>query len=187
MLLSQEFVLERIHNSQPHHSGLLAKLQSNSADLTRIKIATECMDYMAAGIETTGDSLCFLMHELSLPRSQHVQQQLREEFLQNPLGKIDELPYLDAVVKEGLRLFAPIPMILPRDVPGNGRTIEGYSLPAGSIVSCLEAQGELERNRLLFAFAAGGRGCIGKKYVSLRPKHQTCLLVFREVAALAES
>ncbi|KAK1139423.1 hypothetical protein N8T08_000786 [Aspergillus melleus] len=125
---------------------------------------------MAAGIDTTGDSLCFLMHELSLPRSQHVQQQLREEFLQNPLGKIEKLPYLDAVVKEGLRLFAPIPMSLPRYVPENGRTTGGYSLPAGSIVSCqayslhrlnhdvypcserllperwLEAQGELERN-----------------------------------------
>lgn len=93
------------------------------------------MDHMAAGIETTGDSLCFLMHELSLPRSQHVQEQLRE-LSQNPEAKVYNLPFLDAVVKEGLRLFAPIPMSIPRYVPKNGRTIGGYALPAGSIVSC---------------------------------------------------
>ncbi|KAI9041114.1 cytochrome P450 [Aspergillus affinis] len=245
MLLSQEFVLDRACNSQSHDSSLLAKLRSKSAGLTRIQMAAECMDHMAAGIETTGDSLCFLMHELSLPRSQHVQQLLREESLQNPDAKVDELPYLDAVVKEGLRLFAPIPMSLPRYVPESGRAIGGYSLPAGSIVSCqayslhrlnhdvyprpekflperwLEAQGELERNRLFFAFAAGGRGCIGRnlavvemktllreiyskftttvssemkgdmsiddQIIASRPKDQTCLLVFREVAASAES
>lgn len=152
-------------------------------------MAAESMDHMAAGIDTTGDGLCFLMHELSLPRSQQIQQKLREELVQNPQSKLDELPYLDAVIKEGLRLFPPIPMSLPRYVPENGRTVCGYTLPAGSIVSCqayslhlldkdvfpnaekflpdrwLQKEGEIERNRLFFAFASGGRGCIGKKYV----------------------
>ena len=130
------------------------------------------------------------MHELSLPRSQHVQQRLRDEALELPDARIDELPYMDAVVKEGLRLFAPIPMSLPRYVPPDGRTIGGYALPAGSIVSCqaysvhrlnqdvfpspedfwperwLDKIGAVEKNRFFFAFAAGGRGCIGRKYVS---------------------
>lgn len=163
------------------------KLQSKSSELTTIQMAAECMDHMAAGIDTTGDSLCFLMHELSLPRSQHIQEKLRQEIKQHPNAKLDELLYLDAVVKEGLRLFAPIPMSLPRYVPANGKVICGYECPEGAIVSCqaysvhllnpdvfpnakvftpdrwLEREGEADRNRLLFAFSAGGRGCIGKQ------------------------
>lgn len=189
MLLSQEYVLDRTQNTKPHNSSLLSKLQSKSAHIKDIQMAAECMDHMAAGIETTGDSLCFLMHELSLSRSQHIQHRLREELTQNPDMKTDELPYLDAVIKEGLRVFAPIPMSLPRYVPAGGRTISGYTLPGGSVVSCqaysihrldervfpkpeeflperwLEEKGELDRNRLFFAFASGGRGCIGRKYV----------------------
>lgn len=127
------------------------------------------------------------MHELSLPRSQHIQQRLHEELRSSPHAKLDDLRYLDAVVKEGLRLFPPIPMSLPRYVPKDGRTISGYELPAGTIVSCqayslhllnetvfenahafspdrwMTTEGELDRNRLFFAFASGGRGCIGKK------------------------
>lgn len=185
--LSKNYVLDRAQNSKPQESSLLYKLQSKSSDLMTIQTAAECMDHMAAGIDTTGDALCFLMHELSLPRSQQLQKRLHEELVQNPGAKLDELPYLDAVVKEGLRLFPPIPMSLPRYVPRDGRQICGYNLPGGSIVSSqayslhllnqdvfpdarrflperwLEKEGDLERNRLFFAFATGGRGCIGKK------------------------
>lgn len=150
-------------------------------------MAAECMDHLAAGIDTTGDALCFLMYELSLPRSMHIQNRLQKEIRENPTAKNDDLLYMDAVIKEGLRLFPPIPMSLPRYVPQEGRTISGYQLPGKSIVSCqaysihlmnadvfpapseftperwLEKEGEMDRNRLFFAFAAGGRGCIGKK------------------------
>lgn len=154
------------------------------------------MDHMAAGIDTTGDGLCFLMHELSLPRSQHIQKRLHQEIVNNPGVKVNDLAYMDAVVKEGLRLFPPIPMSLPRYVPHEGRNINGYEIPGGSIVSCqaytlhllnpdvfpegdrfvperwLEKEGEVERNRLFFAFASGGRGCIGKRYDMNDPEYR---------------
>lgn len=151
---------------------------------------------MVAGIDTTGDALCFLMWELSQPSSLPLQKRLQDELLayqnQNPkeeIGKsvLDQLPYLDAVVMEGLRCFPAIPMSLPRLVPKGGRTIDGYLVPEGTVVSCqaysvqrlddevfpeprvfrperwLEEKGDAERKRLFFAFAAGGRGCIGKQ------------------------
>lgn len=185
--LSKDYVLDRAENTNPEQSSLLHKLRSKSSQLSVVQIAAECMDHMAAGIDTTGDGLCFLMHELSLPRSQGFQKRLHEEIVQNPGLKLNDLPYLDAVIKEALRLFPPIPMSLPRYVPREGSTISGYELPGGSIVSCqayslhlldedvfpdadkflperwLQKEGEVERNRLFFAFASGGRGCIGKK------------------------
>lgn len=187
MPLAKAFVLDRSQQPAPSQTSLIHKLQSKSASLLTIQMAAECMDHMAAGIDTTGDGLCFLMHELSLARSQHLQQRLSRELLHNPHAKLDDLPYLDAVVKEGLRLFPPIPMSLPRYVPPGGRRISGYDVPAGEIVSCqafslhridhslfpepdsyvperwLEGEDLAARNRQFFAFSSGGRGCIGKK------------------------
>ena len=121
-----------------------------------------------------------------------MQQKLRDELLSVPsetldMEELNALPYLDAVVSEGLRCFPAIPMSLPRYVPPGGRTIDGYYVPGGTIVSVqaysahrideavfprpdsfeperwLQAEGELDRKRLFFAFASGGRGCIGKQ------------------------
>ncbi|KAM0562633.1 hypothetical protein ACHAPJ_002323 [Fusarium lateritium] len=149
-------------------------------------MAAECLDHMAAGIDTTGDVLCFLMWELSQPRSTKYQHLLREEFQNKPDVPFDELPILDAVLNEGLRCFPAIPMSLPRYVPQGGRVIDGFSLPGMTVVSCqamsvhrinddvfpdpdkfyperwLEAEGDADRRRHQWAFSSGGRGCIGK-------------------------
>lgn len=186
-MLSQHFVLDQAEKPDVSSAAVLHRL-GKSSDLQPIQSAAECMDHMAAGVETTGDGLCFLMHELSLPRSHYVQERLREELRGNPDTKLDSLEYLDAVVKEGLRRFPPIPMSLPRYVPAGGRAICGYHLPERTIVSCnsysmhllnediypeayhfkperwLDDKDRLpEMNRMFFTFAAGGRGCVGRK------------------------
>lgn len=66
------------------------------------------------------------MWEMSQPRSMHVQKRLQAELRAHPDTPFDQLPYLDAVVTEGLRCFPAIPMSLPRYVPAGGRTIDGY-------------------------------------------------------------
>ncbi|KAG9570747.1 cytochrome P450, partial [Aureobasidium melanogenum] len=183
--LANDFVLEAVRKPNPASYSLLSKLQSKASELEDLSAAAECMDHLAAGIDTTGDGLCFLMHELSLPHNAHVQQRLRDEINNNQDKSFDRLPYLDAVVKEGLRVFPPIPMSFPRYTPDSGTTLDGYYIPGHVIVSCqpftlhkdpvvfpspekfdpqrwLEEKGELERNRMFFAFSQGARGCIGK-------------------------
>lgn len=66
------------------------------------------------------------MWEMSQPRSLHVQKKLQAELCAHPDTPFDQLPYLDAVVTEGLRCFPAIPMSLPRYVPAGGRTIDDY-------------------------------------------------------------
>uniref|UniRef100_A0A0D2XZP1 Sterigmatocystin biosynthesis P450 monooxygenase STCB n=1 Tax=Fusarium oxysporum (strain Fo5176) TaxID=660025 RepID=A0A0D2XZP1_FUSOF len=165
---------------------VLNRLKEKDSVLDTIDMAAECLDHMAAGIDTTGDVLCFLMWELSQPRSTKYQRLLREEFRSKPDAHFDELPMLDAVLNEGLRCFPAIPMSLPRYVPHGGRVIDGFSLPEKSVVSCqalsvhrindhvfpepdkfyperwLEAEGDADRRRHQWAFSSGGRGCIGK-------------------------
>jgi cytochrome P450 len=128
------------------------------------------------------------MHALSLPRYLPTQARLHRELMSNLSTPVDQLPYLDAVVKEGLRCFPPIPMSFPRYVPTGGRSIDGVWVPEGTIVSCqphtlhkdevvfpralefvperwLESKGTKEREEMFFAFSKGSRGCLGKKYV----------------------
>ncbi|SPO02789.1 related to benzoate 4-monooxygenase cytochrome P450 [Cephalotrichum gorgonifer] len=183
--MADEFVLKASGQSDPADFTLLKRMLEKS-ELDPIDYAAECLDHMAAGIDTTGDALCFLMWELSRPGSFHFQEKLRAE-LRDRAGKpLDQLPFLEAVVSEGLRYFPAIPMSLPRYVPHGGKVIDGYVVPGGTVVSCqaysvhrlnedvfpdaerfdperwLEPEGDAERRRLQFAFASGGRGCVGK-------------------------
>ncbi|KAL1882780.1 hypothetical protein VTK73DRAFT_905 [Phialemonium thermophilum] len=197
--LADRFVLEASSRPDPAPFTLLSRLTDKPQGLEPLDAAAECLDHMAAGIDTTGDALCFLMWELSQPRSLCFQRRLQDELRRatatappvRPGGSVDaagfdSLPFLNAVVMEGLRCFPAIPMSLPRYVPRGGRTIEGYHVPEGTIVSCqaysmhridmdvfpepdrfnpdrwLKKDGDAERKRLFFAFANGGRSCVGK-------------------------
>ena len=191
---------------QPLEYTLIEKLTNGSSPVSRQQAAADCMDHMAAGIDTTGDGLCFLMYAISKPENQHFQAKLREELCRHKAAfsaddkerestqQLIQLPYLDAVIKETLRLAPPIPMSLPRYVPRGGRVIDGYFVPENTIVSCqpysvhrinedvfqdpdsfnperwLEEKGSAERERLFFAFAAGARGCTGRNLAMMEMK-----------------
>lgn len=166
---------------------VLNRLKDKGSVLDNVDMAAECLDHMAAGIDTTGDVLCFLMWELSQPRSLKYQRRLQEEMSSNNDTPLDDLKFLDAVLNEGLRCFPAIPMSLPRYVPQGGRVIDGYALPEKTTVSCqsysihrinddvfpdpdtfnpdrwLESEGDADRRRLQWAFSSGGRGCVGRQ------------------------
>ncbi|KAM0442364.1 hypothetical protein ACHAQK_004704 [Fusarium lateritium] len=181
-----EFVLSGVKKGGVADFTLVSRMQEEKFNMDATVIASECMDHMLAGIETTGDALCFLMWQISQPGYRFIQEKLRDEFRENPEIPLDQLVYLEAVAKEGLRVFPSIPMSLPRCVPVGGATVDGHWLPGGTIVSCqpysmhrmdeevfpnpdefeprrwLDEKGSAERNRLFFAFSNGGRACIGR-------------------------
>ena len=136
-------------------------------DLT---IASEMLDHLAAGHETSGITLTFLMHELS--QRPRMQASLREELLtlspplfykpgtinedQNsdlpdlPSSRaLDALPILHALLLETLRLHAAIPGPQPRVTPSSPTTLAGYSdIPPNTRVSALPYT--LHRNAAVF-------------------------------------
>ncbi|OAP62295.1 hypothetical protein AYL99_04498 [Fonsecaea erecta] len=175
--------------------GRLFKMREE-AGLSDLDIASECADHLLAGIDTTSDSLMFMIWALSLPQHKKYQDKLREELshisvdsqgLPEPKD-LTQLPYLNAVVRESLRLYAPLPAFEPRSSPVD-TVIDGYEIPAGTIVGmspyCLHRDegvypsplafrperwltdsGTLipesdPRNRNFWAFSSGARMCIG--------------------------
>ena len=48
---------------------------------------------------------------------------------------IRDLPYLNCVIRESVRLYAAVPSVLPRDVPEGGAEFRGYYIPEGTTIS----------------------------------------------------
>ncbi|CAG8101389.1 unnamed protein product [Penicillium salamii] len=48
---------------------------------------------------------------------------------------VRNLPYLNCVIREAVRLYAAVPSVLPRAVPPEGVELLGYFIPGGSTVS----------------------------------------------------
>ncbi|KAJ4364135.1 hypothetical protein N0V83_009590 [Neocucurbitaria cava] len=139
--------------------SIIARLWKVKQDdgLDDLDIASECADHLLAGIDTTSDTLMFLIWCLSLPHNAHIQSRLIEECRSLPatafsngvvdLEVADRLPYLDAVIKETLRLFAPLPASEPRSSPVE-TVIDGYTIPRGTV--CSMAPFSLHRNEEVF-------------------------------------
>lgn len=109
----------------------------------RLSIASEMIDHLAAGHETSGITLTYISWQLS--QNIPLQDRLREELLgmeKNmllsnspkciPSSKdLDNLPVLHAVLMETLRLRAPIPGNQPRMTPFPSCTLGGFTVPGG--------------------------------------------------------
>ncbi|MCJ1429677.1 hypothetical protein MMC29_007592 [Sticta canariensis] len=192
----------------------LAKSTSSSKQ-RKVIIASEMLDHLIAGHEASAITITYLMHELS--RQPSLQRRLREELrslspaiihpinsqgVQNhatdALGhlptpsSIDRLPFLNAILQETLRLYAPVSSGNPRVTPSSSvpTTIDGYcNIPGGVTVSssayCLhrnpeafpepekwlperwleaEKDDRVEMKRWFWPFGSGGMMCLGKNF-----------------------
>lgn len=105
--------------------------------LSEAEFVEEAMGIMLAGSGTTSSTLTYLLYAISLPQNRYVQERLREEILAvsgtDNLAELRGAPYLNAVIKETLRLYPTIISTLPRilDQPIH---ISGMEIPAGVLV-----------------------------------------------------
>lgn len=159
--------------------------------------------FIVAGSETTATELCGLTNYLL--RNPEILAKLKDEIRGACKTEADinmdvlaNLPYMNACIEEGLRIFPPVPVGLLRTVPTGGSTIDGHLVPANTSV-CVSSWGashsasnfadpdtfiperflDTPESSARFGsdvkkaaqpFSLGPRGCIGRNltYVELR-------------------
>jgi cytochrome P450 len=91
-----------------------------------------------AGTETTAGFLSGLFNQLLLPYNRFILDRLtteiRSEFQSDADIRFEELvklPYMTAVIEEGLRMFPSAPIGFVRTVPEDGDTVSGHFVPGG--------------------------------------------------------
>jgi cytochrome P450 len=125
------------------------KMGLEKTDLT-YPIASEVLDHLAAGFDTSGITLVYVVHQLSTHPD--IQARLQTELLglsppvllssaptlPNPKA-LDNLPLLHAIIMETLRLHSAIPGPQPRFTPAQGCRLgpkeQDYFVPGGVRVS----------------------------------------------------
>ncbi|KAF2094901.1 cytochrome P450 [Rhizodiscina lignyota] len=179
------------------HNDILSKLfavQKDKPEFEDTSVLSMATSNVAAGSDTTAISLrAMVWYLLKYPECkqklvEEIDERRRQGKLSDPvqLEEADQMPYLQAVMWEALRLHPAVGMSLPRVVPVGGTEFDGHYLPAGTIVGVnpwvvqrnkevygedvetfrperwLNKEDKGDMQRYFFAFGAGARLCIGK-------------------------
>ncbi|KAF8896617.1 cytochrome P450 [Infundibulicybe gibba] len=154
LLAGDEALANQVGQGKDIMSILLrANMEADEKDrLPEAEVLGQITTFTFAAMDTTSGALSRILHLLAT--HQHVQDKLREELADIWKGKegmldYDELvslPYLDAICRETLRLYPPVPtvkriarqdVILPLSSPIrglDGRELTGVALPKGTTV-----------------------------------------------------
>ncbi|KAF2468932.1 pisatin demethylase [Lindgomyces ingoldianus] len=199
---SREKILKRMEQTQSDHRDFLYYVmkQQDKGDLNLNEVIVNGALFIIAGTETTAGFLTGLFNLITRTDNKHIldklTQEIRSKFKSDAdlnFEELAKLPYLTAVIEEGLRMFPSAPIGFVRTVPIGGDTVSGHFVPEGTTVSvCMWAATHSKRNfkdPYIFRperwmdrentvdklgasnpFSLGPRGCIGRNlsYMEMR-------------------
>ena len=123
--------------SNPKPTLFTKMFDSEKSGLSHEQIRQEAQGYIIAGSDTTAVTLTYLIYAVS--RDIRVRDKLVEELAAVPELVADrdlrDLPYLNQIINETLRLYTAVPFGLPRTTPSEGANFNGYFIPGGTTVS----------------------------------------------------
>ncbi|KAL6711299.1 hypothetical protein ACN47E_005830 [Coniothyrium glycines] len=202
---STEKTVRRMNTKTEHRDFIwyILKQREKKNEVSDDEVIMNAALFIVAGSETTATELCGLTNYLL--RNPDIFKKLRDELRTACKTETDinmdvlaGLPYMNACIEEGLRIFPPVPIGLLRTVPKGGSLIDGHAVPGGTSV-CVSSWGaahsasnfadpdSFRPERFLDTpefkakyagdvrkaaqpFSTGPRGCIGRNltYVELR-------------------
>ena len=133
-----------LETDRPDFVTPFMKNNVNFETMSRDEILSTFNFIIIGGSETTATTLTGIFNHLSRRPEilQRLSAEIRSKFEKEEdivIDSIHGLPYLEAVLNEGLRMCNPVPGGLPRVVPEGGDTYAGVYLPGG-VSSLLLAQ-----------------------------------------------
>lgn len=137
-----EFVSERINRrlnlekDRPDFMTPFIKVNADFQQMSLKEIESNFAILIVAGADTTATTLSgTISYLLQTPSAmQKLVSEIRTSFKNEAditVAATKDLPYLDAVINEGLRLCNPVPGGLPRIVQEGGDTFAGHFVPEG--------------------------------------------------------
>ncbi|KAL3712490.1 hypothetical protein TMatcc_001189 [Talaromyces marneffei ATCC 18224] len=154
------------------------------------EIIPEAGGYIVAGSDTTAITLTYLVWAVC--RKPLIRDKLVAEVSALPpdvtQDSVRDLPYLNQVIQEALRIHSAVPSALPRAAPPEGASLAGYRIPGGVTVSTqaytLHRNPDVfpnphifnpsrwenpskEMKHVFMPFGGGSRICIGSYYLQL--------------------
>jgi cytochrome P450 len=125
-------------NPENPKQTLFTKMFKGGPDgLTLAEITPEAGGYIVAGSDTTAITLTYLVWAVC--RKPAIRDKLVAEVNTLPpdfnMDHVRDLPFLNQVIHEALRLHSAVPSALPRAVPPGGAHLAGYNIPGGITVS----------------------------------------------------
>ncbi|EAT85064.2 hypothetical protein SNOG_07598 [Parastagonospora nodorum SN15] len=202
---STEKTVRRMATKTEHRDFIwyILKQREKKNEVSDDEVIMNAALFIVAGSETTATELCGLTNYLlrNPPMHKKIVAEIREACKTEEDINMDvlaDLPYMNACIEEGLRIFPPVPIGLLRTVPKGGSLIDGHAVPGGTSVcvaswaaahsasnfadpdsfiperfmdtpSSREKYGS-DIKKAAQPFSTGPRGCIGRNltYVELR-------------------
>uniref|UniRef100_A0A2N9EJQ7 Geraniol 10-hydroxylase n=1 Tax=Fagus sylvatica TaxID=28930 RepID=A0A2N9EJQ7_FAGSY len=140
-MINQRLQLRNVSGSNTNNDVLDTLLnisEENREEMDKTKIERLFLDLFVAGTDTTSATLEWAMAELlhNPETMSKAKAELEQGIVKgNPVQESDipRLPYLQAIVKETLRLHPSVPFLVPRKAEADVE-ISGYIIPKGSQV-----------------------------------------------------
>ncbi|KAK3347287.1 cytochrome P450 [Lasiosphaeria hispida] len=150
MGIAKQVVGERFGANKKVQPDMLGSFIAHG--LTQSEAESETLVQILAGSDTTATAMrATMLHILTNPR---VYSKLLAEIIDkapsSPIRDAEarQMPYLQAVIKEGLRIFPPVTGLMSKNVPEGGDSFNGSLIPEGTKIG-YSAFG-LSRNRAVW-------------------------------------
>ncbi|KAF2667467.1 cytochrome P450 [Microthyrium microscopicum] len=219
--LVKQQVSKRIEQGETKRPDFITYILRHGDKATRLtvpEIQTNAYVIIIGGSETTATLLAGAVYYLS--QNSHTMERLKAEIREKfktedeiRFSAVSSLPYLTAVLTEAMRVYPPISVGLPREVPPGGDIVDGYAVPGGTSVGVCQwaayhsasnftdpdsfvpsrwldedPRYDHDKKDVLQPFSYGPRNCVGKNLAYMEMRTILARLVWNfDIELLPES